>query len=89
LVIQGATDTVVIGLTGVAIGSSSALAHAFGWVPFISIYMVVHGCLLLVALQFAAAGAWRRWRGARAERRVERRLQLELAEGAAAERQAR
>jgi hypothetical protein len=76
LIVQGATDTVVIGLTGVAIGTSSAAAHALGWVPFISIYMGVNGALLVLALCFAGAGLWRRWRSARLEARVERQLEL-------------
>lgn len=50
--VQGATDTVVISLTGIAMGCASALTTRFGWIPFISIYMVVHGILFLVSLEF-------------------------------------
>jgi hypothetical protein len=50
--VQGATDTVVISLSGTAIGTSAALSTHFGWKPFVSIYMVVHGALLLLALEF-------------------------------------
>ncbi|KAI8462659.1 MAG: hypothetical protein J3K34DRAFT_475913 [Monoraphidium minutum] len=65
-IVQGATDTVVISLSGIAVATSSALSVKLGWLPFISIYMGIHGALLLLALSMVAA-AWRERRGAAAE----------------------
>jgi hypothetical protein len=60
-VVQGATDTVVISLSGTAIGTSAVLNLRFGWQAFISIYMVIQGLLLLLAcwLAFTARRAAR------------------------------
>jgi hypothetical protein len=46
--VQGATDTVVLTLTGLAIGSSSSLTQALGWRAFCSLYLGVN--LVMVAL---------------------------------------
>jgi hypothetical protein len=79
LIVQGATDTVVISLSGIANGTSAVLATRFGWVPFISIYMVIHGALLLLSIEFAVSKTVRQLLAWRRERREGRQLELSAA----------
>lgn len=45
---QGATDTVVLTLTGLAIGSSSSLSEALGWRAFCVLYLVVNIVMVML-----------------------------------------
>ena len=50
LIIQGTTDTCVISLAGVAMGTAGTLLHTYGWAQLVLGYTVVHGALLLLVL---------------------------------------
>jgi hypothetical protein len=64
--VQGATDTAVIALTGLAIGSAPVLSAAMGWVRFVSLWLGMHAALLLVAAEFALSGVLKQRRAAAA-----------------------
>jgi hypothetical protein len=44
--VQGVTDTIVLTLTGMSIGSSSSLTQAMGWRSFCSLYLAVN-CVMV------------------------------------------
>ena len=71
LIVQGATDTVVISLSGTAMGSAAAVVQRYGWWAFIGLYMCVHGLLLLIALEHVAATRLRARRAAAAAEAAE------------------
>jgi hypothetical protein len=55
-VVQGATDTCVIAITGVAIGTASTLLQGYGWNGMLYGYLGVHTFLLLLVAAFWAVG---------------------------------
>jgi hypothetical protein len=54
--VQGATDTCVIAITGIAIGTASTLLQSYGWNGMLYGYLGVHTFLLLLVAAFWAVG---------------------------------